>query len=215
MNMYRFLALPLALTASSLIPVVAHADAADWAGTYIGLHAGYAMNNDIELEPAGGTASDSFDMTGYVAGGQIGYNWAPGGMVLGVEADAAAADVNGDAPCANPAASCGAKMDQLFSIQGHAGIPLNKFLLYGSAGVAYAQLKATVKSPGGGDNSDSNFQTGWLVGLGGSMLFNNHWNGLIEVQYADFGSNDYTLAGSTVSVDSKFVILKAGANWTF
>jgi len=200
----------LALIAALVLPMAAFASPADWAGPYIGLHAGYAQDNSVSLDFAGGGSSNSFDMTGALGGIQGGYNWAAGPTVLGIEGVASAADVNGDAACPNPAQTCKATMDQMYSIQGHVGFPINNFLLYASLGGASAQIEAKRAS-----FSDSAYQTGWLAGIGGAMAFSNHWTGLVELQYVDFGSNDYTLGGNNVSVDNKFATIKAGANWKF
>jgi len=104
-------------------------------------------------------------------------------------------------------------MDQLYEIKGHLGIPINNALLYVSLGGASGQIEATVKGPT--NFSDKSYQTGWLAGLGGAMAFSNHWNGFVEAQYIDFGSNDYSLGGISTSVDNKFVTVNIGANYRF
>jgi hypothetical protein len=55
----------------------------NWSGFYIGAMGGYAQENSSGI----GTLSGGF------AGGTVGYNWQTGNFVLGVEADAAWADV--------------------------------------------------------------------------------------------------------------------------
>jgi len=211
MNLKRIIAAaPLALITGLCMPLAAFAESGDWAGPYIGAHVGYGQDKSVTLDFAGGGSSDSFDMTGALGGIQGGYNWAVGKIVLGVEAAASAADISGDAACPNPAQSCKATMDQLYTIQGRVGLPLNNFLLYASAGNASAQIEAKKAA-----FSDSAYQTGWLAGLGGAMAFTNHVNGFVELQYIDFGSNDYTLGGGTVSADNKFLTLNLGANWKF
>lgn len=215
MNIKRIsTALSLTFIVGTAVPVTSSAAANDWAGLYVGAHAGYGMDKDVSLDFPSGNSSGNFDMTGYVAGIQGGYNWAVSGLVMGVEADASAADVNGDTSCPSPGGTCKATMDQLYTLQGRIGIPMNKFLVYGSLGAASGQIEAKTERPAG-TFSDSSHQTGWLVGLGGAMAFNEHWNGLVELQYLDFGSNNYTLGSSNVSVDSKFLTLKVGANWKF
>ncbi|HEY0722159.1 MAG TPA: hypothetical protein VGE50_13000 [Gammaproteobacteria bacterium] len=47
------------------------------------------------------------------------------------------------------------------------------------------------------------------------MAITSHWNGSLELQYLDFGSNDYTLGGADVSIDNKFVTLTLGVNYKF
>jgi hypothetical protein len=64
---------------------------ASWAGWYIGAHAGAAwhqtsanvLDQDSEEFPFGST----FSKTGFIGGGQIGYNWQHGNFVFGLEGD--------------------------------------------------------------------------------------------------------------------------------
>ncbi|HEY0634702.1 MAG TPA: outer membrane beta-barrel protein [Gammaproteobacteria bacterium] len=206
-------AIPLALITSLALPATASAASSDWAGPYIGAHLGSGQENSVNFDVAGGGTSESFDMTGILGGVQGGINWAAGGMVVGFEVSASAADVSGDGNCPNPAYQCGAKLDQLYTIQGKVGIPLNNVLLYASAGGASSHIEATVTGPERFSNSDN--QTGWVAGLGGAMALANNWNGVIELQYLDFGSNDYSLGGTAVSMESNFVTLKVGVNYMF
>ena len=55
----------------------------NWTGFYLGAMGGYAQENSSGI----GTLSGGF------AGGTAGYNWQTGNIVLGIEADAAWADV--------------------------------------------------------------------------------------------------------------------------
>src|SRR5437660_648005 len=63
--------------------------AADWTGWYMGVHAGAAWQqtsaNVLENDefPFGST----FSKTGFIGGGQIGYNWQRGNFVFGLEGD--------------------------------------------------------------------------------------------------------------------------------
>ena len=65
----------------------------NWTGFYLGAMGGYAQENSSGI----GTLSGGF------AGGTAGYNWQTGNLVLGIEADAAWADVG--ATVGYPAAS--------------------------------------------------------------------------------------------------------------
>ena len=72
----------------------------NWTGFYIGGNAGYSWgrsNTDVSyfntatgapiVPPLGSIVSNSFDMNGGIAGGQIGYNWQTNNWVWGLEAD--------------------------------------------------------------------------------------------------------------------------------
>jgi len=194
----------------------AAAGAGDWAGWYVGGNVGYGINNGVELEYGPGNSSSSFDMKGYMIGVQGGHNWAVGGMVVGVEADATYADIKGDAPCPNPTWSCESKLDQLYTIRARVGVPINNFLLYGTLGAASANVEVQTVSPGGIEYPDSARQTGWVAGIGGDMAVNNNLSARIELLYADFGKDNYTVDfGDIVSVETKVTAVRAGVNWKF
>src|SRR5215470_19906707 len=65
--------------------------AASWEGWYAGVHAGVAwQKTDANIFEPGDTfdlASASFSKTGFIGGGQIGYNWQHGNFVFGLEGD--------------------------------------------------------------------------------------------------------------------------------
>src|SRR5689334_19110992 len=54
-----------------------------WTGFYVGTHLAYGWT-DVDWEGV----SNSMNGNGWLAGGQIGYNWQRGALVYGVEADA-------------------------------------------------------------------------------------------------------------------------------
>jgi len=189
----------------------------DWAGSYIGGHLGYGMDSGVVVD-FGNNPSGGFDMNGYTIGLQGGHNWAVGGMVVGVEADASYADIKGDALCPNTAWTCGAKLDQLITVRGRVGMPINNFLLYGTLGVASGQVEAVDGPTGGAEYPDSKRNTGWVAGIGGEMAFNKNLSGRVELLYVDLGSNTYMIdppPGFPVSVETKLTTLRVGANWKF
>src|SRR5262245_16752188 len=63
--------------------------AASWAGWYIGAHAGAAwLKTDASLSYQGfARDNNTFSKTGFIGGGQIGYNWQHGNFVFGLEGD--------------------------------------------------------------------------------------------------------------------------------
>src|ERR1019366_5637425 len=60
----------------------------NWTGFYAGMNGGYAWGQSSWSDPAVGANSGSFNTSGGLVGGQFGYNWQTGGVVLGVEPDA-------------------------------------------------------------------------------------------------------------------------------
>src|SRR5258705_10039035 len=62
--------------------------AASWAGWYVGVHAGVNWQQAHNANGYSGfQGTDRTDSTGFIGGGQIGYNWQNGNFVFGIEAD--------------------------------------------------------------------------------------------------------------------------------
>ena len=83
------------------VPPPPVAIAPQWTGFYVGLNAGGGFgdaNNDF------GFASVDLPLKGAIGGGQVGYNWQTGPMVLGLETDFQGSSVKGNisAPCIAP-----------------------------------------------------------------------------------------------------------------
>src|SRR5687768_6937204 len=71
-----------------------------WTGFYIGAQGGYAWGESEEtyhghLNPALSSRRHTYDIDGGVAGGVIGYNWAMGGFILGIEGEGNWANIKG------------------------------------------------------------------------------------------------------------------------
>src|SRR6478609_10580168 len=53
----------------------------NWTGFYLGANAGYGWGNSNEFAAVFGTRAN-FDISGGLAGGQVGYNWQTGAWVF-------------------------------------------------------------------------------------------------------------------------------------
>ena len=137
----------------AILCVVSAAQAADlslmpapptvsWTGAYAGVHLGSGWGHDTwrtgdgplaNFIPFVGEASSG----GTIGGAQIGYNYQTGRWVLGVEADASFADLQGIAECANGVFICRTRMTALGSATARLGIAFDQFLLYGKGGLGW------------------------------------------------------------------------------
>ena len=73
----------------------------DWSGFYVGAAGGYGFGNHDLTNPNGpattfGNATANYSSQGGLGGGEIGYNWQSGHIVLGVETDLFGAAINGN-----------------------------------------------------------------------------------------------------------------------
>jgi outer membrane immunogenic protein len=122
-----------------------------WTGFYIGGNIGGAFDNSNRIDESfGGAGSLSLRGTGsgVAAGGQAGYNYefALGnlsGIVIGLEADAAYTDLSAHTTVDSSVITRGSTLsdsshlDYLGTIRGRLGYAYDRFLVYGTGGLAY------------------------------------------------------------------------------
>lgn len=124
-------------------PVAPVAD--DWSGLYLGGHAGYGWGSTGMLFPDTGV-SLSPGTSGFVGGGQIGYQRQFGAWVLGVEVSLAGTGINGSgnstgASCTVAVLDCRMTgINVLTMVDGRVGRAWGTWLLYASGGYAGARV---------------------------------------------------------------------------
>jgi outer membrane immunogenic protein len=151
----------------------------NWTGLYIGAMGGYAADtNSGPLSPKGG-----------FGGGTLGYNWQTGQVVLGVEADAAWANINSNAGVPG-FVTVSTKSNDIGTVRGRLGYAVDQFLFYGTAGYAWFDNKFTVTALGI-PFSDSKVHSGWTAGAGMEVMFAPHWSVKAEYLYRSFESQTY------------------------
>ena len=156
-------------------PIVAPVETVfSWTGFYAGLDAGWIWN----------------ESDGWVAGGFAGYNFQQDSIVFGAEADLEWANVDSDDDDAD--------VDWQGSLRGRAGFAVDQFLLYGTAGLAFADLDED-----GGDDDDGDWEFGWTAGGGADVAVTDNVFLRGEYRYADYG-DDYDSHTSRAGVALKF-----------
>ena len=204
-----------------------------WTGFYIGANGGWGFNRDTgELFCEVAACRDApigsiVKPNGGLAGGQIGYNWQSGNIVVyGIEADIQWADIKDTAsvftgPALVDTYTASNKLDWFGTVRGRLGItPWNQALIYVTGGLIYGQEKvaASLESPPGvfSVNSDSTTRTGGTVGVGVEYLFTPNFSGKIEGLWYDMGSKDLFLTSTQTShFHFEGAIVRAGLNWKF
>jgi outer membrane immunogenic protein len=232
-----------ASAADLAVKALAPAPIATWTGFYIGAHVGAGWGTtestltSATLAPAPPVAFTlpiaQNSRSGFLGGGQVGYNWQTGWAVLGVQGDIAGMDVKGTTPCI-VVFSCTAKSDWLATVSGRVGaVVADRALLYVKGGAAWMNTTHSLSAPaallGGGLGlgtgaltSVESTASGWLLGMGVEYMFANHWTGFIEYNYIDFNTKSETLTfaaipGVSVNTDfrNKLSIAKVGVNYKF
>jgi outer membrane immunogenic protein len=212
----------------------------NWTGWYVGLNAGGGWSNNDGIDnsvvstscnpainscaAAGHPLSNAlaaavplnFDTghnSGFIGGGQIGYNWETAPWVYGLEADFQGADLHGDASVTNTTTVTGfattvtvtgaasQKIDFLGTLRGRLGWTtqsINPLLVYVTGGLAYGQVKtdvsfsqsttACVACPSLSSSASSDeWRAGWTLGGGLEWMFAPHWSLKAEYLYYDLG----------------------------
>ena len=209
---------------------VATSKSYDWNGAYIGINGGYgSSNSDINNIYFGGTPSPGDDgklsMTGGLAGGQLGYNYQSGNIVLGVEADLDYASLKGNHLFdfgGNPVNLDG-ELKSIGTVRARLGYAIDNLLIFATGGVAYGLTHATLTSvvPPTISASGSKSYTGFTVGGGIEYGLSKNWTVKAEYLHADFGkrSNTYVFTGdiaeATADTSLKSNIVRVGLNYKF
>jgi outer membrane immunogenic protein len=135
-----------------------------------------------------GTSSE----TGFVGGGQLGYNWqfAPN-LLFGIEGDVSWADINNSGTATVPGATAAMNRDLnwLASVRGRAGYTWDHLLLYVTGGVAWADYDYGATASFGGvtaTSAVSDTKTGWVVGGGGEWALAPNWTLGVEYLHYQF-----------------------------
>ncbi len=187
-----------------------------WSGAYIGLHAGGAWSSvDWQYIVSGNRADHSGD--GAFGGGQIGYNFRAGGIVLGIEGDISGASINGSTICPGPSYSCNSHISWLGSARLRAGVDMGGVLIYATGGFGFGHLEMSTKLLASGATfGTSQNDTGWTAGGGAEFLVDRNWSIKAEYLYYDFGTNTYTVDNNLrLRADTTIHTAKIGFNYRF
>jgi outer membrane immunogenic protein len=208
-----------------------------WTGFYVGLNAGGIFSSGSRsatiFDPNAGTdgafINNSFPgglgsgQTGFIGGGQAGYNWQTGAFVLGVETDFQGTTLSKSfnqtgIPFSGPGVPFGllgdnltvngkASLDWLGTTRGRVGFvvtPDNRLMIYATGGVAYgggssnfSVFDATTGSVFSG--SPSSTRVGWTAGAGVEYALTNNWTIRAEYLYADLGSTNFQTVGNAAA----------------
>lgn len=215
-------------------PAAAYAPAPvfSWTGLYIGGHLGAGwgtVDSQLPLDQIGGAGVLSLangNVNGFLGGGQLGYNYQMGWVVVGVEGSFSGADIDGTAPCLGGIGTCASKTNWIATATGRiGGLVGNNILAYVKGGGAWKDTDYSLALPVGLlSASTTETRSGWLLGAGAEYAFAPNWSGFIEYNYMDFGRDSIAFpvstpllgtASVTSNIDDRLHVIKAGVNYRF
>jgi outer membrane immunogenic protein len=241
------------MASAALLTMVASASAADlyakapahvapvnnWTGFYIGANAGYA-GGETELGlgvPGLGSVALTNTSSGFVGGGQIGYNWQAGSLLYGLEADIQGSNVKstsglgalgglgGGGGVGLGVGDIGSTTNYFGTVRGRFGVmPWERSVLYVTGGLAYGQTSTSFLLPLG-----DNTKIGWTVGAGLEYMIAPNWSVKTEYLYVDLGKDDVDLGAlgafggggggvvpvGTLTEQTRMHVVRAGVNYHF
>ncbi len=200
---------------AAYIPV---APAWSWTGFYIGVNGGYGFGNSTWNVP--GFSSGSYKVNGGMAGGTLGYNYQIGQLVLGIEGDYDWQNTRGSAPnCAifgAPGTSCDTASNWIGTIRGRVGYAFDRIMIYGTAGGAVTDIKASASALPWASNTE----WGWTAGAGIEGAITDNLTAKVEYLYAGFQKDTSCPLAScgfapSPSVSLNESMVRVGLNYKF
>jgi outer membrane immunogenic protein len=206
-------------------PAPAVAAPSTWTGLYLGGHAGYGWadwDGTIATTagcggtcPSAGYSDHTRELAakGWLGGGQIGYNWQSGALVLGLEADLTWADMDGDGrfPTEHKPRfwdkSFALSLDYFGTARVRLGYAAGSVMPFMTGGLAWARTSGdlavaqtwgpTGKVEGVSYASVREHHLGWTVGGGLEWKLSPSMSVKAEYLYVDLGGEDYRFSGTT------------------
>ena len=208
-----------------------------WTGLYWGANVGYSWGHakhDTVLRLLGGgiaTSSESQKIDGVIGGVQSGYNYQFGAWVWGWETDIQASGQKGGSTLqltglGLPLTTLTSdhKLEWFGTARSRLGVLWGpNVLLYGTAGVAYGQVKDTnsITTVGVGSviGTFKDVKAGWTAGAGVEGVLGGGWSAKLEYLYIDLGKTENTIAtpglGTLVNETRRYTdnIVRVGLNY--
>ena len=181
----------------------------DWGGFYVGANAGYGIASV-------GDTNTSDRISGAIGGAQIGYNWQPGRLLLGIEADfQGSTQKRSDViTIGGTAFTVDQKLPWFATARGRLGYADGPWLLYATGGAAWVNYKLSVSALGTTVSDDAT-KAAFAGGGGLEYMLAQRWSAKLEYLYIDTGNTNVTLFGTTFSARAKDNIIRAGLNYHF
>lgn len=193
-----------------------------WTGAYVGGLVGYAKGETGQRDFMG--ISNPFDVRGFTAGATAGYNFQIGSRLLvGLEADISGSAIGGAFGPGNLGSQtgggwacnpgpCETDVSWYATVRGRLGYTHNRFLVYGTGGLAIANVNSQIRNAGL-FYAKKDTDTGWAAGAGAEYAFTDNWTAKVEYLHIDLGWTKLNL--NDFGSRNRFDTLRFGVNYRF
>jgi outer membrane immunogenic protein len=171
----------------------------DWTGFYIGGHGGGGWSNKCYTVQPADLSDGCHDGSGWLAGGQIGYNLQSGKFVLGFEFAGSWADISGShRSVLTPTDTYNSDVNAIVLLTGRLGLTFDRVLLYVGGGGAWVRDKFAYTTGGVGTDTLNRNRTGWTIGGGFEYGLTPYWSVAGQYNYVSLGNKGVAFDGPTV-----------------
>ncbi|MCP1199283.1 outer membrane protein [Notoacmeibacter sp. MSK16QG-6] len=222
--MFRVMLLATALGISSTTAFAADAVVYDppvmeegfsWSGPYAGLQLGYGWADTDWTYQTGGDTVD-VDPDGVFGGLYAGYNYQFGSLVAGAEIEANIADIDDETDCPSAAFDCRGEVNAFGSLRARFGYAADRFLAYGTGGLALGHMKIETEDLTGNVNNEGKVLLGYTVGGGVETLIGSNVVLRAEYDYYNFEDEDFTVdGGNEIETDLDMHTIRFGLAYKF
>jgi outer membrane immunogenic protein len=169
----------------------------NWTGFYVGAHAGGGWSSKC-FEFAG-ASEGCHNGDGWLAGGQLGYNWQAGNWVFGLEFSGSFADISGShAALLDPTDTYRSRVDSVLLFTGRVGMTFDRVLRYVTGGGAWVNDRFRYVDAGVGTAAANTDRWGWTIGGGAEFALSPNWSLAAQYNYVDLGRRDEAFSGGGV-----------------
>ena len=219
----------------------------DWSGFYVGAHVGWGwgrfgfrdpyvkLDEPILFLPGlivGVPLERHFNGNGFLGGLQAGVNAQFGSIVVGVEGDGSWMDIDGTFRSTSgipgvltTSEGVSAHLKWLATARGRVGVAFDRFLVYGTGGVAFGGVEGTgditltIDQLGtlSAAASDRRTHVGWTAGAGVEGMITSNVSAKLEYLYADLGwlkhEGPATIGGTLAPLVPPGISLRGGGDF--
>jgi outer membrane immunogenic protein len=165
----------------------------NWTGFYIGINGGGGWGNTD-------WSGASFNTSGGLAGGTLGYNWQMGQGVFGLEGDFDWSNIGASTTCGT---SCEVRNHWLSTVRARFGYAFDRFMPYVTGGLAFGEVETSAA----GVVSVTDTKVGWTIGAGVEGAIAGPWTAKVEYLYVDLGNS--------ANADFRAHVGRVGLNYRF